>query len=371
MNHSHETVIIGGGQTGLAAGHHLAQRGIDFVILEARERIGDIWRSRWESLKLYSPARYDALPGMPFPAPRNHFPSSAEMADYLETYAGSQQLPIRTGVRVNRVVADGDGYVVETSDGQYVARQVIVASGGFRDPYVPAPAREVSPSIRQLHSSAYRTPDQLADGPVLVVGLSHSGADIAHEAAQSGHHTVLSGASHGQLPFSVESRRGRLAWPLLRFVASNLLTLNTPIGRKMAPEVRKGGGPLLRYRRQDLVADGVELHDARFVGARDGQPMLADDSVHDVATVVWCTGFRPDYSWVTPASVDDYGWPIESRGVVADSPGLYFLGIPFQFGFTSMLVLGAGRDAGYVAERVARHATARSDAAPRAARGIG
>ncbi len=371
MDRTHEAVIIGGGQTGLSAGHHLTKRGIDFAILEARERIGDIWRSRWESLRLYSPAKYNSLPGMTFPANGNHFPSSAQMADYLEAYADRQQLPVHTGVGVNRVSADGDGYVVETTEGAYAARQVIVASGGFRDPYVPPRAADLSPAIRQLHSSAYRTPDQLADGPVLVVGLSHSGADIAHEAARTGHRTVLSGVAHGQLPFSVDSARARLAWPLMRFLASNVLTLKTPIGRKMAPEVRRGGGPLLRYRRRDLIEDGVEMRDARFTGARDGQPMLADESVHDVATVVWCTGFRPDYSWVTPASVDELGWPIQERGVVADSPGLYFLGIPFQFGFTSMLVLGAGRDAGYVAEQVARHASRNAGARRGAMQGVG
>ncbi|MCV0402868.1 MAG: NAD(P)/FAD-dependent oxidoreductase [Chloroflexi bacterium] len=361
MNRSFETVVIGGGQTGLSAGHHLAKRGVDFVILEGRQRIGDIWRSRWESLKLYSPARHDGLPGMKFPGRGGHFPTGGEMADYLESYADRQQLPVRTGVRVTRVHADGDGFAIETSDGRYDARQVIVASGGFRDPYVPAASAELAPSIRQLHSSEYLRPDQLADGPVLVVGLSHSGADIAHEAAQHGHRTILSGRAFGQLPFSIESRRGALALPLMRFLAWNVLTLKTPIGRKMAPKVRNGGGPLLRYRRQDLVADGVELRDARFTGARDGLPMLADGSVHDVATVVWCTGFRPDYSWVEPATVGEDGWPIQFRGVASDVSGLYFLGIPFQYSFTSMLVLGAGRDAAYVAEQVARRAAARGE----------
>lgn len=361
MNRTYEAVVIGGGQTGLSAGYHLAQRGIDFVILEGRGRIGDIWRSRWESLELYSPAKYDGLPGMPFPARAGHFPTSAEMADYLESYAARMELPVRTGVTVSRVRADGDGFAIETSDGRYGAHQVIVASGGFRDPYVPAASAELAPSIRQLHSSEYLRPDQLADGPVLVVGLSHSGADIAHEAARNGHRTIVSGRAHGQLPFPVDGRRAALALPIMRFVAWNVFTLRTPIGRKMAPVVRNGGGPLLRYRRQDLLADGVELRDARFTGAQDGMPVLADGSVHDVATVVWCTGFRPDYSWVEPATAGDDGWPIQSRGVADYAPGLYFLGIPFQYSFTSMLVLGAGRDAGHVAERVARRAADRRD----------
>ena len=358
MDRAHETVIIGGGQSGLAAGHHLARRGVDFVLLEASDRIGDLWRSRWDSLRLYSPAKYDALPGMSFDGPGHRFPTAREMADYLEAYADAQQLPIRTGLAVTRVRADGDGYAVETNGGTITARQVIVATGPFQHPHVPEPARELDPAIRQIHSVDYRRPDQLADGAVLVVGVGHSGADLAHEAALAGHRTVLAGTAKGQLPFSVDSRRARLAFPLLAFVASNLLTLRTPIGRKMAPKVRLGGGPLLRYRRQELLAAGVELRPARLVGARDGRPMLSDDSVHDVATVLWCTGFRPDFGWVEPATVDERGWPLQERGLAVGAPGLYFLGIPFLFGFTSMLVLGAGRDAAFVADAVLRRARA-------------
>ncbi|HEX7172594.1 MAG TPA: NAD(P)-binding domain-containing protein [Candidatus Limnocylindria bacterium] len=356
MDHTYETVVIGGGQSGLAAGHHLGRRGVDFLLLEAEDRIGDVWRARWDSLRLYSPAKYDALPGKRFDGPGHRFPSAREMGDYLEAYADRERLSIRTGVRATRIRATGDGYAVETSDGTLAARQVIVATGPFQHPFVPAVARELDPGIRQIHSADYRRPDQLADGPVLVVGLGHSGADIAHEAAIAGHRTVVAGMSHGQLPFSVDSRRARVAWPILRFVAMNLLTLRTPIGRKMAPRVRLGGGPLLRYRRQELLEAGVEMREARVVGARDGRPLLADDSVHEVATVVWCTGFRPDFRWVEPATLDELGWPLQERGLAVDAPGLYFLGMPFLFGFTSMLVLGADRDAAYVADAVVRRA---------------
>jgi putative flavoprotein involved in K+ transport len=367
MDRTYETVVIGGGQSGLAAGHHLARRGIDFVVLEAGDRIGDVWRSRWESLRLYSPAKYDTLPGMRFGLPGHHFPTAREMGDYLEAYAEAQKLPIRTGVSATRIRADGDGYAVETSDGAIRARQVIVATGPFQHPWIPPVAKELDPGIRQIHSADYRRPDQLADGAVLVVGLGHSGADLAHEAALAGHRTIVAGTAKGQLPFSVDSRRARVSWPLFRFIGSTVLTLRTPIGRKAAPKVRHGGGPLLRYRRQELSRAGVELPGARLTGTRDGRPMLDDGSVHDVATVVWCTGFRPDFTWVEPATLDDQGWPMQVRGVAADAPGLYFLGLPFLFGFTSMLVLGADRDAGFVADVVARRATAKGRALPEAA----
>jgi putative flavoprotein involved in K+ transport len=353
MNRTYEAVVIGGGQSGLAAGHHLARRGIDFVVLEGSDRIGELWRSRWESLRLYSPAKYSALPGLRHDVPAHRFPTAREMGDYLESYAEHERMPIRTGVKATRVRPDGDGFAVETSEGPIAARQVIVATGPFQHPWVPKVARELDPGIRQIHSAEYRSPDQLADGAVLVVGLGHSGADLAHEAAVTGHRTIVAGTAKGQLPFSVDSRRARVAWPLLRLLATNLLTLRTPIGRKMAPKVRLGGGPLLRYRRQELLEAGVELTGSRLVGARDGRPLLDDGSVHDVATVLWCTGFRPDFAWVEPATLDEQGWPRQERGLAVDAPGLYFLGLPFLFGFTSMLVLGAGRDAAFVADAVA------------------
>ena len=315
--------------------------------------------------RLYSPAKYDSLPGMAFPAPRDSFPRGREMGDYLEAYARRFALPVHTGARVDalrRADDPDDGYVITAGQRRFEAAHVVIASGAFQRPFAPAFAADLDPAIRQLHSSEYRGPSQLADGPVLVVGVSHSGADIAHELA-SARRTHLSGRSHGQLPFSVDSRRGRLAWPVMKFVASHLLTLRTPIGRKMAPVVRHGGGPLLRVRRRDLLDAGVEWSEPRTEGVRDGRPVLADGTVLDVANVVWCTGFRPDYGWVDLQIVGDDGWPNQQRGIVGSAPGLYVLGVPFLSGFTSMLVLGAGRDAAYVVDHIRRRARGRQPVA--------
>jgi putative flavoprotein involved in K+ transport len=355
-----DTLIIGAGQAGLAAGYHLARRGLPFLVVDADRRVGDHWRERWDSLRLYSPARYDSLPGMRFPAPSSHWPTGREMGDYLEAYAREFSLPVRSGARVERVAPADEGFVVSTADGSRLsARQVIVATGPFREPNVPAFAAQLDPSIRQLHSHEYRNPTQLRDGPVLVVGLSHSGADIAYEAARAGHRTLLSGRSHGQLPINVtDSKRAMLGWPIVEFVFAKVLTIRTPIGRKMRPEVRKAGGPLLRVRLGDLDRAGVERHDVKTVGVRDGRPMLADGTVLDVANVIWATGYRPDYSVVAADVVGDDGWPVEARGVSPTVPGLYFLGVPFQYAFTSMLVAGAGRDAKYVVDRIAERVAA-------------
>ena len=355
-----DTVIIGAGQAGLSAGYHLARRGMPFVILDADARVGDHWRERWDSLRLYSPARYDALPGMRFPAPSAHWPTAREMADYIEAYARRFDLPIRSGTRVERVQPDDDGFVLSVADrGPIAARQVIVATGPFRQPNVPPFAAELDPSIRQLHSHEYRNPAQLRDGSVLVVGLSHSGADIAFETATAGHRTILSGRSHGQIPIRVtDTKRAMIGWPLVEFVFGHVLTMRTPMGRKMRPEVRKAGGPLLRIRLGDLDRAGVERFDDRTVGVRDGRPMLADGKVLDVTNVIWATGYRPDYGFIAAPVVGEDGWPTEQRGVSPSVPGLYFLGIPFQYAFSSMLVAGAGRDARYVVDRIAERARA-------------
>ena len=358
-----ETVVIGAGQAGLSAGYHLARRGREFVILDAGRRVGDNWRSHWDSLRLYSPARVAGLPGMRFPAPPASYPTRDQMADFLETYAARFDLPVRSGIRVTRLGRQGGAYLVTTSDGpSFRCANVVVASGTFgRTPSVPGFAGELDPGILQLHSSAYKNPAQLRPGRVLVVGASHSGGDIAYEAARAGHPTVLSGRIHGEVPFDIDGRPARVLFPVLYFLATHVLTLRTPLGRKLRPEVRRHGGPLIRVKKADLTQAGVELVAGRTAGVRDGQPVLEDGRVVEAANVVWCTGFRQDFSWIDLPVIGDDDWPLETRGVVPSSPGLYFAGLAFQYAFASMLVGGAGRDAEYVVRHLcARPAAGRS-----------
>jgi putative flavoprotein involved in K+ transport len=354
------TVVIGAGQAGLALGYHLARRGQSFVILDENDRVGDGWRRRYDSLRLYSPAKYDGLPGSRFPATPYEFPTGRQVADYLEGYAASQQLPLRNRVFVEEVRKTPEGFVVLAGDQQFEAAQVVVATGGQHLPYTPDFAAELDPGIRQIHSSDYRDPSQLLPRGVLVVGASHSGADLAHEIATAGHPTLLCGPSRGEIPFDIESRAARQILKVMWFAANHVLTVRTPLGRKMQPEVRDHGGPLLRVKTAHLAAAGVERVEARMTGVKDGLPVLADGRLLDVANVIWCTGFRRDFSWIDGQVLGADGWPAQDRGVSTTCPGLYFLGLLFQYSFASMLTGGAGRDAEYVAFHIAARAKARS-----------
>ncbi|UMG91631.1 NAD(P)/FAD-dependent oxidoreductase [Nocardioides sp. TF02-7] len=348
-----ETVIIGAGQAGLATAYHLRRRGRDCLVVDAADRIGDQWRRQWDTLRLYSPARYDGLPGLPFPARPWTFPGKDEVADYLEAYAEHHRLPVLLGTRVETLDAALDGgFTVNCSTGTLRCDNVVVATGTFgRTPAVPDFAADLDPAVLQLHSSEYRRPAQLRDGPVLVVGASHSGTDVAHEVAAT-RPTILAGRDCGQVPFRIESPAGRVLFPLLVLAWRHLLTRRTPLGRRMMPHVRFHGGPMIRVRRADLRARGVERLTDRVTGVRDGLPVVGDRAV-EVANVVWATGFRQSFDWIRLPVIGADGWPLEVRGVVDSAPGLYFCGLSFQYAFSSMVLPGVGRDADHVARRIA------------------
>jgi putative flavoprotein involved in K+ transport len=346
-----ESVIIGGGQAGLATAYHLKKRGRDFVILEANDRIGDSWRKRWDSLRLFTPAKYDGLPGMRFPAPRWSFPTKDEMGDYLEAYAARFDLPVRTGVFVDRVFRDGDTYVVESGHRTFQADNVVVANGAHRDPKRPALSSQLDPRIAQLHSADYRNSGQLREGGVLVVGVGNSGAEIAFELSRT-HDVWHAGTPSAELPVRHGSVPARIVLPLIRFAGTRVLTVKTPIGRRIRPKFVTMATPLIRIKSKHLAAAGVERV-PRVAGVRDGLPELADGRVLDVANVVWCTGFRYDFSCIDLPVFDDGGQPVHDRGVVASAPGLYFVGLLFQTAATSDVLPGVGRDAAYIARHVA------------------
>jgi putative flavoprotein involved in K+ transport len=358
-----ETVIIGAGQAGLATGYHLQRRGREFLILDGNRSVGDNWRQQWDSLVLYSPAKYDGLPGTPFPATPWSYPGKDEVADFLASYAARWRLPVRLNTRVRSVEPASSGYVVTTDGATVSCDNVVVATGTFgRTPNVPDFAGELDRSTLQLHSSQYRRPEQLNDGPVLVVGASHSGTDIAYEVAQA-HPTMLCGRDCGSIPFRPGTTPARLLFPFVVFAWRHVLTRRTPIGRKEMLEVRHHGAPMLRVKRSDLARRGVQRFEHRVVGVRDGRPQLADGTTLDARNVIWCTGFRQVLDWIRLPILREDGWPDEMRGVVPSAPGLYFCGLAFQYAFSSMVLPGVGRDAEYIARHiVARRVRTQPDA---------
>ena len=350
-----QTVIIGGGQSGLSVGYHLARRGLPFVILDANARVGDSWRHRWDSLRLFTPARFNGLDGWPFPAAPDVFPTKDEMADYLESYAAHFSLPVRARTRVTKLSKRDGTFIVDTDSGSIAADQVVVAMATYQASRIPRLAKELDPSIVQLHSGAYRNPAQLREGGVLLVGAGNSGAEIAIEVART-HRTWMSGRDVGEVPFRISSWVGQhlLAPFVLRVLFHRILTVNTPLGRKVRPGVLSRGGPLIRTRRSNLRTAGVERV-ARVAGVKGGQPVLADGRVmSDVANVIWCTGYHAGFDWIDLPVLDEDGEPRHERGLVASEPGLYFVGLHFLYALSSTMIHGVGRDASRVVDAIVR-----------------
>ena len=352
MNEHVETVVIGGGQAGLSVGYHLRRLGQPFVILDGNERVGDSWRNRWDSLRLFTPAKYSGLDGMPVPRPGNTFITKDEMADYLEAYAREFELPVRNSVRVDNLSRSGEHFTIRAGARCITADQVVVAMGTYQVPRVPKLASRLDQRITQLHSMEYRSPSQLREGGVLIVGAGNSGAEIAKDVAGS-HRVWVAGRDVGQLPFRVESSLGLNVFApfVIKGLFHRVLTVRTPMGRRMRPRVLTQSGPLIRVKGKELARLGVERV-GRVIDVRDGKPVVEGGEALDVANVIWCTGFEPGFSWIDLPVLGPLE-PNHKRGVVESEPGLYFVGLEFLYSLSSEMIHGVGRDARYIAERVA------------------
>ena len=351
---TYNTIVIGGGQAGLAVGYYLTKYNIDHVILDASAKVGDAWRNRWDSLRLFTPAFLDSLPGMPFPAPPFYFPKKDEMAGYLTAYAARFNLPVRSGVRVDKLSKVGDYYQAESVGKKYKAKNLVVAMANYQFPKVPEIANQLDKKITQIHSADYRNPAQLREGNVLLVGAGNSGAEIAMELA-SRHKVYLSGNDTGHIPFNIHGLAARLFLIkfVLRVIFHRVLTVKTPMGRKLRARLMKHGGPLIRTKPKDLYKAGV-VRVPRLAGVKDGMPVLEDQSVLHVSNIIWCTGYHNGFSWIDLPVLDEANsYPKHYRGVVADAPGLFFTGLPFIYSASSTMIHGTGRDARYIAKKIA------------------
>lgn len=333
-------IVIGGGQAGLAMGYHLAQRGIEFVILDGSPRVGDAWRLRWDSLRLFTPAAYSALPGMAFPGDPDHYPGKDEVADYLEAYAARFRLPVRVAERVHALRPGPEGWTAETATGRYEAAQVVVATGPFQQPAVPVLARELPPEVVQIHSASYRNPAQLPSGEVLVVGAGNSGVQIAEELSRTHRVHLAVGERMPRLPQRVLGRS--LFWWLEKAGLMNV-SVDSLIGRRMSrTDTLIGKAPRMLVRSHGVHVTGRAV-------AVDGDSMRTEDGQRvRPSSVVWATGFRPDFGWIEAPVLDARGSPVHRRGVTA-APGLYFLGLSWLYTRGSALIGWVGRDAEYLA----------------------
>jgi putative flavoprotein involved in K+ transport len=339
-----EVLVVGGGQAGLSAGYYLRQAEIPFLILEAAPRVGESWRRRWDSLELFTVGRYSELPGLRFPGDRERFAGKDDVADYLESYVRTFELPLRLDATVASLArAHSGGYRAGTADGtEYDASHVIIATGAYQRPYVPDVAEHLDDSVHQLHSAAYRNPDQLPPGDVLVVGGANSGVQIAQELSATRRVQLAVGTKPLRLP-------RRILGKSLHWWGDHLGLIRAPIARfrrsKASGDLLVGTG--YRQLRRD---HDVELL-GRVVGAEGRTVTCADGASVDPAVVIWATGFRPDYSWIEVPVLDDHGEPVHRRGVT-EADGLYFLGMHLQWSLGSSLIGFVRHDAAYLVQHI-------------------
>lgn len=348
----YHSIVVGGGQAGLAAAHFLSQAGDDYIVLDAGPGFGHSWRTRWDSLKLFTPAKFNGLPGMPFPAADFSFPSKDEAGSYLEAYAQRLNPPVRFNTKVDSLARGEDGFVLGSGGRRYSARRVIVATGAYQEPWIPTFAARLDPKVVQLHSSTYKNTDQLPQGSILVVGAGNSGAEIAVELAKAGRDVWLSGRDVGRIPADLLGHwlGGRPYW----WVISRLLSVHTPIGRKVRSASLTKGAPVIGLTPSDVVEAGVRRV-PRVGDVSDSMPSLADGQRLPVSGVIWATGFRPNYKWIQLPIFDEHGYPRHDRGLVPGVPGLCFLGLPFQTSLSSPLLGGVGADASFIARHLSVH----------------
>ena len=399
-----DIVVIGAGQAGLATSYYLTEAGCNHVVLE-RDRVGERWRSeRWDSFTLVTPNVMSRLPGFPYEGDDSDgFLTRDEVVEYLDAYVDRFDPPLRTGVEALAVRRHDAGYTVETTDTTYETTNVVVATGPFQRPRIPEFGAEFPSSVRQLHTSEYRNPDQLDSGGVLVVGSGQSGTQIATELHESGRDVYLSVGKAAKAP---RRYRGKdiVRWMVaLGGLEAVVDSLDSPADR-FAPNPYvsgKDGGQEIDL--IELAADGMTLlgraervEDGRLVVAGDlkenlrnayrfyaGMLEKIDDLIEtegidapdpefvprnpeeisvervreldleaaNVRTVIWATGFQFDFDWVEPATFDEYGYPVHDRGVT-DTPGLYFLGLPWLHTAGSSLLFGVGGDAEHVTDHI-------------------
>ncbi|RAU82520.1 flavin-containing monooxygenase [Pontibacter arcticus] len=341
----YDVLVIGGGQAGLAMGYHLQKANLNFVILDAGNALGESWRKRYESLRLFTPSRYNGLAGLPFPGTKDRFPGKNEVADYLQEYARHFNLPVLLQQRAEEVYNEAgqpDIFTVRTTANLFYARQVVVCTGAFHQPKIPAFADRINPAVQQLHTSQYQTPAQLQPGKVAVVGGGNSGVQVAEELVQAGREVYFSFRgklkSQANTPFSMQllfasglMHAGKYSWVGSAVYRRPEAIMSTNLKRLFSqPNIKQVGAAL------QVVSGGL---------------VCEKEALTDVAAIIWATGFKSDFSWIKLPVVDMMGTPVHQRGITK-VPGLYFLGLPWLHSRSSGLLGGVSRDAAFLASAI-------------------
>lgn len=313
------------------------------MILDAGPEIGHEWRSRWNSLRLFTPAQYSNLPGMAFPSPRDTYPAKDDVAQYLQAYASAFDLPVRLNARVTSLTERDGKYLIATAGEVFTARHVVVATGPFQVPFVPPAAEDLDDTVTQIHSADYRSPDQLPHGQVLVVGGGNSGFQIAEELAATRKVDLAVGRHVPSLPQRLLGKD--LFWWLIG-VGFMKVSTDSRLGRKLAKRDVLIGSSSRRLRRSGVTLRG------RLTKAVGRHALFEDGSEQDVDAIVWATGYRSDFSWIDIPGVKGAGDRIVHRRGVTDASGLFFLGLTWQHTRGSALIGFVNDDATYIASRI-------------------
>ncbi|KKZ99091.1 hypothetical protein B4147_3675 [Bacillus wiedmannii] len=340
-----DIIIVGAGQAGLIMGNYLKQEGYNFLLLEAGNRIGDSWRNRYNSLQLFTPKEYSSLPGMILKGEKNEFPHKDEIAMYLEEYAQYFQLPVQLQTEVLKIRKEKEIFELHTPTEVLKSKKVIIASGGFQQPYIPSFSQHLSSHIFQIHSSQYKSPSQIPKGNVLVVGGGNSGMQIAVELAKT--HEVTMSISHPLtfLPLRL-FRKSIFYW------LEKLGLLYAEVNTKRGKWFQKRKDPIFGFEGKELIRNGAIKLEEKVVSASENNIMFQNGGTYSAESIIWSTGFIQNYKWIElEKAVNENGFPNHVRGI-SPVKGVYYIGLPWQSQRGSALICGIGKDAAYILSEI-------------------
>lgn len=341
-------IVVGAAQAGLSMAYYLKKLNKDFLLVDKEASIGASWRNRWDSLTLFTPSEFNNLPGLAFPGPKGHYPSKDEVAEYFQDYVAEYDFPVQFNTLIDKITPQNDHFLLKSPQGDFKAKNVIIATGPFHIPYIPAFSEKIDPEIFQVHSNYYKNPDQLQPGKTMVVGAGDSGFQILDEISQRETEVYFSGTSKVRL-LPQEILGKTLFWWLKK---SGILGFSKDswIGKKLSTS------------RQPIIGTDVKAilrrENVRLIGkvknAERATIYTEDREIKDLRNIVWATGYRPNFKWIEGLELTENGYPVHQRGV-SNINGLYFIGLPWLYTRGSATLGGIKKDAEYLANHISTH----------------